>query len=122
MRILLAAIALSIANLGAAQADEIFSAPAYGGPGQTIAVCYYSFSQTVTFSGSEIRTENGPLATEVSDNCEGPFVSGRCRTVANISNSLAHWCYANVNKKGRVRGRLEVRNGAGEVLTSEQAR
>jgi hypothetical protein len=115
------AIALSASVVQAA--GYVASAPAYGGPSQAVAICYYSTTYNVDFTSSIILKEPGNAVAESSDNCSGVLHGGgRCRTVANIGNSTAHWCEAFVDKPGRVRGRLELRNSSGAVLTSESAR
>ncbi len=121
------AAAVIVAAMGtAAQADTIGSAPAHGGVGQTVAVCYYANHgpSSVNFASSVILQEPGVALAEVSESCGGALGGGgqRCRTVANITNAgAALWCRAIVNNKAAMRGRLEIRNGSGVVLTSQDA-
>lgn len=121
MRIL-ASLALTVAISGPAFAAEtMFSAMAFGGPSQTVAVCYYSTDTGVKFKYSAIVREDGTSMPSVTDNCTGA-VNLRCRTVSNISNGVPHMCFAVINKVERVRGRLEIRDSANNVLTTEAIR
>lgn len=123
MRVPLMIAALSIGYAAHARADVVFSAPAYGGASQSIAVCYYSTSRTkvVSFTKSAIVREDAVELQELSESCSGGgFSGGICRTVANISNNVAHYCEATVSSKKLVRGRLEIRSNAGVVLTTEE--
>ena len=119
-RLTIAALAIGCATEG--RADVVFSAPAYGGAGQSIVVCYFSTSRTkvVTFSKSAVVREDAVDLQEASESCSGGFSGGVCRTVANVSNNVAHYCEATVTNKKLVRGRLEIRNNAGVVLTTEE--
>jgi len=122
MRSTLAVFAVIFGMGTAAQADTMLTAPAYGGPAQKVAVCYYSFYAPTTISNSYILVEPGNAVAETSELCGGQEISGRrCRTVANIANNLAHWCLVVMNNKTAVRGRLEIRDASGNVLTSETA-
>lgn len=122
MRVRLMIAALSIVCATDVRADVVFSAPAYGGAGQSVVVCYYSTSRAkvVTFSKSAVVREDAVELTEASESCSGGFTGGICRTVASVSNNVAHYCEATVSNRKNVRGRLEIRNNAGVVLTSEE--
>lgn len=123
---LVAATMVVLAMGAAAQADTVGSAPAYGGPTQATVVCYYSTygSNPVNFFGSQILLEPGNPVAESSDTCNGSVPAGsRCRTVADgINPNGAHWCRATLNNKNLIRGRMEIRNSSGAVLTSEEIR
>ena len=122
-----------VAAMGtAAQADLICSAPAHGGVGQTVAVCYYSNlgNATVTFTASQIFQEPATPLAEASEFCGGAVPGGqRCRTVANITSAgAALWCRAGGQQQGgcvRPTGDSQlVRSGAyfgGGAVTQEKA-
>jgi hypothetical protein len=42
--------------------------------------------------------------------------------VANVPSNAAVWCRAVVDSKKNLRGRLEIRNGSGVTLTSQESR
>ena len=126
MRTILAAAVIFVGMGTATQAAIVGSAPAYGGSSQNVVVCYYSNigAAAVVFSSSVIRVEPGNAVTEVSEFCVGSIpAGGRCRTVS-ISGILnaAHWCRADVSDKAPLRGRMEIRNSSGTVLSSEEIR
>ena len=124
MRTILAAAALVIAMGSAADAATVGSAPAYGGTTQSVVVCYYSNigKVAINFTSSLILVEPGNAATEASESCSGPIVAGgRCRTVTLVTNG-AHWCRAVVDNKALLRGRMEIRNSSGTVLSTEEIR
>ena len=117
-----ASLALTVVVSGPAiAADTIFSAMAFGGPSQAVAVCYYSTDARVKFRSSNIVSENGLVLPNTTGNCASD-VNLRCRTVANINNSVPNACFAVVNKSEHVRGRLEIRDSANNVLTTETIR
>ncbi len=124
MRTILAAAAV-LASLGtSAQAVTMGSAPAYGGPTQSVVVCYYSNigSLAVTFSSSVVLVEPGVPVAEASEFCGGNIPGGgRCRTVSisGINTGGAHWCTAVVSSKATLRGRMEIRNSSGTVLSTQ---
>ena len=126
MRTLLAAAALVIAMGSAADAAAVGSAPAYGGTTQSVVVCYYLNigNSTITFTNSTILVKPGATMAEASEFCSGGLLGGqRCRTVsATIVNNFAHWCRAVVDDKSSLRGRMEIRNSSGTVLSSEEIR
>ena len=126
MRTLLAAAALVIAMGSAADAAAVGSAPAYGGTTQSVVVCYYLNigNSTITFTNSTILLEPGVAATEALESCSGAVGAGqRCRTVSvAIVSNVAHWCRATVDNKAPLRGRMEIRNSSGTVLSSEEIR
>jgi hypothetical protein len=127
LRTLLTAAVIIAAIATSARAAEVGSGPAYGGPTQDVVVCYYSNVGTtaITFSNSVVMSEAsaGTAIAEVSEFCNNGTVvpaGQRCRTVSvsGIAN-LAHWCKATVSSKAGLRGRMEVRNSSGTVLTSQ---
>lgn len=126
MRTILAAAAFVIAMGSAANAAAVGSAPAYAGTTQSVVVCYYSNigNSTLNFSNSTILVEPGNSVTEASEFCAGALGAGqRCRTVSvTIVTNAAHWCRATVDNKASLRGRMEIRNSSGTVLTSEEIR
>ena len=124
MRTIIAAAAIIVGMGTAAQAANVGSAPTFGGPTQAVAVCYYSVlgPQTVTFSSSVVLGEPGTPLAEASEFCGGAIAPGnRCRTVTGsiVGFNGALWCRAVVDTKAGLRGRLEIRNSSGEILTSQ---
>ena len=99
-------------------------APGYGGPTQAVAVCYISNlgNTSVSFTSARIYKEFGVAVPLVTSNCGTLTSQASCRYVANIANSVAHWCRADVSSKGNLRGRLEIRNGSAQVLSTESMR
>lgn len=131
MRSTIAAAVIFAAMGAAAQAEVIGSAPAFGGPTQAVAVCYYSNlgNGPINFSSSRIYAESsqasapGVVLAPVSQTCGGTLGKARsCQTVANLQANKSVWCRAVVDKKANLRGRLEIKNSSGVVLTSEEAR
>ncbi len=110
----------------AANAEVVGSAPAFGGPTQSTVVCYYSNigNSSISFSRSIILVEPGDPVTESAEFCIGLIGAGqRCRTVSvTIVNNGAHWCRAVVNDKAQLRGRMEIRDSSGTVLSTEEIR
>ena len=107
-----------------AQAEIFGSAPSYGGPAQTVAVCYISNlgGSSVTFSSARVYKEFGVSVPLVTSNCGTLGPQASCRYVASIINSVAHWCRADVSSKANLRGRLELRNSSAQVLSTEAMR
>lgn len=126
MRTFLAAAAMVITMGSAANAANVGSAPAYGGPTQSVVVCYYLNvgNSSIAFNSSRIFIEPGDPVGEANEFCIGLMGPGqRCRTVSvTIANNAAHWCRANVSNKDSLRGRMEIRDSTGNVLTSEEIR
>ncbi len=126
MRTILAAAAIVVGMGTVADAATVGSAPAYGGPTQSVAVCYYSNigASAVTFSSSIILVEPGNAVAEASEFCGGAIAAGgRCRTVSGtLATNAAHWCRAVVDSKASLRGRMEIRDSSGNVLSSEGIR
>ena len=127
MRTILAAPVIVIAMGSAANAAALGSAPAYAGITQNYVVCSYSNigNSTINFTSSTILVEPGDAVTENFDGCAGPLVAGQgCRTTSafTINSIAAHWCRAVVDNKAPLRGRMELRNSSGTVLSSEEIR
>ena len=89
-------------------------------------VCCYSNigKATINFTSSTIHVEPGNTVTESSDSCGGPIGAGqRCRTVSvTIVTNGAHWRRAVIDNKASLRGRMEIRNSSGTVLSTEDIR
>ena len=120
-----AAGALILMAMGATAQAELFgSAPSYGGPSQTVAVCYFSNlgSSAVSFSSTRIYKEFGVTVSVPINNCSTLGSQASCRYVANIANSVAHWCRADVSSKSNLRGRIEIRDSSNTILTTEAMR
>jgi hypothetical protein len=116
--------ALFIAMGATAYAADVGSAPSFSA-GQTVAVCFYSNIGTaaINVSSSSIFAEPGGTLSEVSETCGGTLSGlARCRTVANVPSNAAVWCRAVVDNKKNLRGRLEIRNGSGVTLTTDESR
>jgi|tagenome__1003787_1003787.scaffolds.fasta_scaffold20016246_2 hypothetical protein len=126
MRAILAGVVILTGLSGAARAAIIGSGPAHGGNTQSVAVCYI-FNQgriPITVSSIQIIAESVGILGVVSNDCSltFPLISGEiCRTVSNISPRFVLACRATVSK-GTARGRLEIRDAAGNTLTSETLR
>jgi hypothetical protein len=120
VRVLVSAAALFLGMAAPVYADEIGSAPAFSA-GQKVGFCYYSNvgGGTVTFSSARVYREGGLLVPEATDDCNSLPANRSCRVGFNITAATAHWCAATVNNTANLRGRFEIRNTAGVVLTSE---
>lgn len=120
----LAAFAIVIGMGSSAHAATVGSAPAYGGTTQSIVVCYYSNlgATSINVTSSQILVEPGTAVSEATESCSGPIAAGsRCRTVSvTVVNNGAHWCRAVVDSKAALRGRMEIRDSSGNVLSSEE--
>ena len=79
-------------------------------------------ASTVSFTSARIYKEFGVTVPLATTNCSSLGGLASCRYVANIANGVAHWCRADVSSRANLRGRLEIRNGASGVLTSETMR
>ena len=117
-------VAVLLSSAASANAELFGSAPGYGGPTQAVAVCYISNlgNTSVTFTSARIYKEFGVTVPLGTSNCGTLTSQASCRYVANIASSVAHWCRADVSSKGNLRGRLEIRNGSAQVLSTESMR
>jgi hypothetical protein len=110
----------------AAHADVVGSAPAFGGATQAAVVCTYSnlSRNDVNIVSSVILEHPGVKVPEQAEDCTGAIPAGGwCRTFANaIKPSHAYWCRANFANKKPIRGRMELRDSSGVVLTAEEIR
>ena len=131
MKTIIAAGAFALFGIAApAHADILASGPAYGGPAQSVAVCYvYNPSNVnVTISSIRIVTEPfGGVLPVVSNNCTpssgaGLLAPGRtCRTVSNTgSNVIA--CRVDLVSQPNARASFEIRSSNSTILNTREVR
>jgi hypothetical protein len=125
--------ALILSTIGAAAhaADTMAGGAAFGGPSQDLGdgVCYLfnAGSTSVNISPIKIYDEVANPYAVNTNNCTSPGPkplppNRSCRTVSRIFNATAYSCKAMVANKANLRGRLEIRNPSGVVLTAVDLR
>lgn len=124
-----AAIAL-LSTVAQAHADILASGLAYGGPTQSVAVCYvYNPSNTnVTVSSVRIVTEPyGSALPAISNTCissSGAVLLGpgrSCRAVSNVGNVVIA-CRVDLASQVNARASLEIRSSGGYILNTREVR
>jgi len=127
-QVLVATIAL-LGESMVAHADILAAGGLYGGPTQSVAVCYVFNAGTapVTFSGQQvIRGQlNNPLATDMYyDDCGSTLGAGRvCGIGVKIKANQGYACMVGINgSKENVRGGMETRDSSGHVLSNSELR
>lgn len=109
----------------AAQAEILAGGPIYGGAAQTGAVCYIFNAgvSSVILGTAQIRTQNGLLKPLNANNCAATLAARHgCAFAANIGTNVAHECQMDISSKTDVRGNLEIRNTAGDILNNIELR
>ena len=117
---------LSLLTMGtAANATTLAAGGLYGGTTQVFALCYLynAGTSSVNISGKHIIEEGvGPISFS-ADNCGTLALGSICRFDAGIANNAVHACKAEVSPNdAHVRGILEIRDGSGTPLQTEQLR
>ena len=131
IRTMVAAGALALVGIATpAHADILGSGPAYGGPTQSVAVCYVYNPSNVNVTISSIRIVTEPFGSAlpvVSNNCTpssgaGLLAPGRtCRTVSNLGNNVIA-CRVDLSSQANARASMEIRNSGSYILNTREVR
>jgi hypothetical protein len=124
MRSLIAGSLILIGLGSVAQAEVLASAGAYAGPTGVTALCYFTNTggSWIYPTSVTIYREPNVVVPQLTSNCGTLPPNSTCRAYSSITVIANHWCKMVVPSKAALRGRMEIRNSSGVVLSSETMR